>query len=155
IAMPDIEKQILAVVAAPGYQPLKPKALSRKIGLSANQYDDFKAALRKLTKEGRLALARNSTIRPAARANTITGVFRKTSGGFGFVRPHQLPREKAGQGEQEIYIPQEGVGDASSGDTVLVRIGRKAKRHDLGPRGEIVRVLERATKQFVGTYFER
>src|SRR5207244_11751226 len=31
----------------------------------------------------------------------------------------------------------------------------KPSRPDLGPAGEILQVLERATRQFVGTYFER
>src|SRR5437763_9529127 len=159
--MPEIEKKILAAVTLPGYQPLKPKALARKLGLAAESYADFKVAVRKLIKEGRLELAKNSTIRPSGTTNTVTGVFRRAAAGFGFVRPHAVAPPPLAAGEKkpeaapEIYIPQEAVGDASSGDTVLVRIGRKAKRPDLGPRGEIVRVLERATKQFVGTYFER
>ena len=45
--------------------------------------------------------------------------------------------------------------DAATGDVVLVRITRKPNRPDVSPAGEIVRVLERATRQFVGTYFER
>ena len=44
--------------------------------------------------------------------------------------------------------------DASTGDTVLVRVTRAATRIK-DPAGEIVRVLERATRTFVGTYFER
>ncbi len=151
--MLDLEKKILAAVTDPGYKPLKPKALARKVGLATDDYDHFKTAVRKLVKEGRLELAKNSTLRAPTTANTVVGVFRRTSGGFGFVRPSS-PGEK-GEKQPEIYIPQEGVGDASSGDTVLARIGKKARRPDLGPRGDIVRVLERATKQFVGTYFER
>src|SRR5262245_2685194 len=148
----ELDKRILAAVTGPGYSPLKPKALARKLGLAADDYADFKHAVRGLIKQGRLELARNNTLRAASTANTVTGVFRKTSGGFGFVRPATSP---AGDKAAEIYIPQENVGDAATGDAVLVRIGRKSKRPDQGPRGEIVRVLERATRQFVGTYFER
>src|SRR5207253_1252894 len=36
-----------------------------------------------------------------------------------------------------------------------VRIVSKTGHAGLGPRGEILQVLERATRQFVGTYFER
>src|SRR6202040_4419951 len=35
------------------------------------------------------------------------------------------------------------------------RITRKARSADLGPTGEVLQVLERATREFVGTYFER
>jgi len=55
----------------------------------------------------------------------------------------------------EVFIPQGDTLDAASGDTVLVRIRRKPRPGAASPTGEIVQVLERATRQFVGTYFER
>lgn len=150
--MPDLEKTILAAVAHASYQPLKPKALARKLRVQPDHYASFKTTLRNLIKEGRLELGRNQTIRlTGAVHGTISGVLRKTSGGFGFVRPHLAEGGKA----DEIYIPQEAIGDAATGDVVQVRLGRRPKRRDLGPRGEIIRVVERATRQFVGTYFER
>lgn len=149
--MSDLEGSILAVVVHSSYQPLKAKALARKLRVPAGLYDRFKTALRSLIKAGRLEVGKNQSIRPAGSAHgTITGHFRKTSGGFGFVRPHVT----VGKAE-DIYIPQESVGDAATGDAVQVRVGQRPRRNDLGPRGEIVRVLERATHQFVGTYFER
>ena len=45
--------------------------------------------------------------------------------------------------------------DAATGDVVLVRVKRKPNRPDANPTGTVVRVLERATRHFVGTYFER
>src|SRR5207244_4898029 len=45
--------------------------------------------------------------------------------------------------------------DASTGDEVMVRLTRKPSRGAGAPRGVILRVLERATRQFVGTYHER
>ena len=53
----------------------------------------------------------------------------------------------------DIYVPAKWTLDAASGDVVLVRPHRP-HHGDLGPRGEIVEVLERQTRQFVGTYFE-
>src|SRR5262249_4086745 len=65
------------------------------------------------------------------------------------------PHPVEGTAGPEIYIPGGKALDAATGDEVLVRILRKPNRPDLGPSGEILRVLERATHQFVGTYFER
>jgi ribonuclease R len=45
--------------------------------------------------------------------------------------------------------------DAVTGDEVLVQITRKPQRPGRGPAGRVLQVLERATRQFVGTYFER
>jgi ribonuclease R len=149
--MPDLEQQILAAVSKKNYQPLKPKALARKLGASGGQYADFRRTLRDLLKQGRLEFGKNHTIRPVQPHGTVTGILRKTGQGYGFVRPHPIE----GKAGPDVYIPEEAVGDASTGDEVLVRIRKKPSRPGLGPSGEIVQVLERATHDFVGTYFER
>src|SRR5712692_3852908 len=147
----NLEEQILADVSRKAYQPLKPKALARKIGLLAKDYASFRWTLRELVKQGRLILGKNHTIRPTPPHGTITGIYRRTSTGTGFVRPHLID----GQAGPEILIRKEHALDAVTGDEVLVRITRKPSRPDLSPIGEIPQVLERATHQFVGTYFER
>jgi ribonuclease R len=149
--MPDLEERILAAVGRKSYQPLKPKALARKLSVPQSQYARFRQALRDLLKQGRLEIGKNHAIRLAAPFGTVTGVFRKAAAGFGFVRPHAID----GTVGAEIYIPEEHVLDAVTGDEVLVRIRSKTGTRGQGPRGEILQVLERATRQFVGTYFER
>lgn len=149
--MPDFETQIVTAISAKSYQPIKPKALARKLGLPASQYGDFRRSLRSLIHEGRAELGKNQTVRPRQPHGTVVGIFRKTSSGTGFVRP------KAGQPgpPTEIMVRPDNARDASTGDEVLVRILRKPNRPDLSPVGEIVEVVARATRQFVGTYFER
>jgi ribonuclease R len=146
-----LEEQILAALVRKNYVPLKPKALARKIGVTPKAYSEFRKVLRDLISEKRVELGRNQTIRPVPPHGTATGVFRRTAGGFGFVRPHQVD----GKVGLEIMIRAENTLDAVTGDEVLVRITRKPNRPGLGPVGAIVKVLERATQQFVGTYFER
>ena len=53
----------------------------------------------------------------------------------------------------DIYIPRKWTGDAASGDVVLVGLHRRRAGGE-GPRGEIIEVLQRQTRQFVGTYFQ-
>jgi ribonuclease R len=149
--MPTLEDQILAALAKKNYEPLKPKALARKLGIPSDRYADFRRALRGLLKEQRIETGKNHTLRPTQPHGTVTGVFRSTSAGFGFVRPHAVE----GHTGPEIYIPQGKALDAVTGDEVLVRLLRKPSRPDLAPTGELLRVLDRATHQFVGTYFER
>jgi ribonuclease R len=79
------------------------------------------------------------------------GIFHKTAGGFGFVRPHGVDKYSP----REIFIPPAAVADAATGDEVLVRVTRRARGPERGPVGRIVRVVERATHHFVGTYVER
>jgi ribonuclease R len=149
--MPTLEDRILSAFAAKNYQPLKPKALARKLGVPSSQYGDFRRVLRDLVHGGRAEMGKNHTVRPARPHGTVTGIFRRTSLGFGFVRPHAID----GHAGPEILIREENALDAVTGDEVLVRITRKPSRPDLGPVGAILNVLERATRQFVGSYFER
>src|SRR5438132_1117323 len=149
--MPNLEEQIVSLLARKSYQPLKPKALARKLGLPSSRYSEFRHALRSLVKNHRAEIGKNHTVRPTQPHGTVTGIFRKTSSGFGFVRPHAID----GHAGPEILIREHDALDAVTGDEVLARILRKPNRPDLSPTGEILQVLERATRQFVGTYFER
>jgi ribonuclease R len=148
--MPDLETQILSVLARKAYEPLKPKALARKLGLPASQYGHFRKALRDLVRAGRAEFGKNHTVRPTQPHGTVTGTYRRITTG-GYVRPHAVD----GHAGTEIYIRDGDALDAATGDTVVVRILRKPNRADLNPLGEVLNVVERATRQFVGTYFER
>lgn len=91
----------------------------------------------------------------SAGSNTVVGTFRRTSKGFGFVRPQGSKRgDKAG----DIYIAAGSTKDASDRDTVRVRLGRSQARGRGGilrVAGEIIEILERDTHRFVGVYKER
>src|SRR5262249_3226819 len=148
--MPDFTEQILAAVGRKSYQPLKPKALARKLGVPQKLYGDFRNALRALVKQGRLQFGKNHLVRPAGQHGTVVGAYRRTSSGFGFVRPHVVD----GKAGADIAVREADALDASTGDEVLVKVLSKG-RGEAGPRGEVLQILARATRQFVGTYFER
>ena len=149
--MPDLTEQILAALQRKSYQPLKPKSLARTIGVTGSQYGKFREALRELVREGRAEMGKNHTVRPAKVHGTVSGIYRRTSSGVGYVRPPLVD----GRPGLEIRIRENDALDAATGDEVVVRITRKPSRPDVGPSGEVLRVSQRATRQFVGTYFER
>jgi ribonuclease R len=149
--MSELSEQILALLRRRNYQPLKPKALARKLGVSSPQYTEFKRAIRSLLRDGRIEIGKNHTVRPAPPHGTVTGTYRRATTGIGFVRPQPVD----GRAGPEVRIREEDSLDAATGDVVLVKITRKPNRPDLLPQGQVLRVLERATRQFVGTYFER
>src|SRR5579871_5805270 len=98
--MPHFEEQILAAISRRNYEPLKPKALARRIGVTAPQYGEFRRALRSLHREGRIEMGKNHTIKPKPPHGTVTGTYRRTGSGLGFVRPHPIE----GQSGAEIRI---------------------------------------------------
>lgn len=149
--MADFADQILSAISRKGYRPLKPKALARHLHVAAAVYPDFRRTLRDLAKQGRLVVGKDHTIRPATGLGTVSGTFHKTSAGTGYVRPQPI----GGQHTPEVRIREGDTLDAATGDTVLVRLLRQPKHPERRPSGKVVQVLERATRQFVGTYHER
>ena len=72
-----------------------------------------------------------------------TGTFISHPRGFGFL---EIP-----EAEEDIFIPEESIGTALHGDTVQIVVkkdGKDGKRCE----GEVVKVLERGTREVVGTY---
>jgi ribonuclease R len=148
--MTELLTKILHAVSAHSYHPLKPKALFKRLNLPQAEYPAFRRAVRELVRDGRLTVERNNTLKGANAHGTVTGTYRRSAAGHGFVRPHTTD----GVFRPEIYIREDKSGDAATGDSVMVRVTREATRLK-DASGEIVRVLERATRTFVGTYFER
>ena len=148
--MPELLTQILHAVSARSYTPIKAKALAKRLGISNDGYPEFRKTVRDLIRGGRLCLGRNQTIRSVDPHGTVAGVYRRTQKGHGFVRPHVVE----GVFKPEVFIREDKSLDAATGDEVLVRITREATQTK-DAAGEILRVLERATRTFVGTYFER
>jgi ribonuclease R len=151
--MTNLETAVLGLVSHAKYQPLKPKALARKLNVPIERYSEFRKVLKALLKDGRIDLGKNHLVLPAPALvhGAVTGIFRRAEGGYGFVRVAAAE----GHPGQEIFIPAGHTLDAATGDEVVVRITRKSSRAGRGPSGQITQVAERATRQFVGTYFER
>jgi ribonuclease R len=148
--MPDISALILAALAKKSYQPMTAKALARKLGLADTMSREFRSALRALIREGKAQIGKNDTIRPAASLPKARGTFKRLKDGDGIVR---VPSGE-GLAPQEYRVPDHLTGDAASGDEVEIAVRRKASRTDDGS-AEIRQIVTRATRQFVGTYFER
>jgi len=156
----DLERAVRALVAAPDYQPVKPRVLAKKLGLPPERVPELRRLVKRLVKKGALtygakhlvgaAAGPSPTGRPAPK-NVVSGTFRSTGGDFGFVRPKDPLLAK--QLGADICIPKKHARDAADGDLVAVRLKRKPG--DDRPRGEIVEVLERETNRFVGVYFEQ
>ena len=151
--MSTLEDQILAVLERESYRPVKARALARQLELPTAAQPKLKAALRELVAQGRIELGKGNVIRRARPVSGIVGVFRRTSAGSGFVRPTAT----TGTPAADIYVAAKDTLDAATGDEVLVKL--KGKSHQQiegrGPRGVVVRIMLRETRQFVGTYFER
>ena len=151
--MADFAARVMELVAKPDYQPVTLKAISRRLKVAVEDYAEFRATVKGLVRDGKLDVGRAKTLsKPAAAgAGLVVGTFRRSSKGFGFVRPKG---NKGADRAADIYIPPHAGLDASSGDEVAVRVTRKPHTPGMNVEGEVVRVIARGTGLFVGTYFE-
>ncbi len=152
----DLEQLILDHVTKTNYQPVKPRVIAKKLKLSDDQYHEFKKSLKRLVKNGQVAWGSNHLVQLAEKKKTdsrqIVGVFRRTSGGFGFVHPSSSVTRTR---DDDIFIPPRKMLDAADGDLVSVRLDPRKQDDGSKQRGEVVEVIERETHQFVGSYLER
>ncbi len=154
----QIEYDLLALVQEKGYKPVKPRVIAKQLKLDEEETRELKRVIKRLLKAGKVSYGANHLLGPPVAANSeekgyrVTGVFRRTDGGFGFVRP--AGSAPGADRTQDIYISKYDAGDAATGDTVLVRLKKKAEMRRLNPEGEIVEIIERQTHQFVGVYIE-
>ncbi|MEM9186369.1 MAG: ribonuclease R [Planctomycetota bacterium] len=173
----DLRAAVLKYTSSPAYRAVKAKVIAERLGLEGDAADQLKKVCKKLVRAGELEYGPSHLLLPIdpehpARANLVakpkaegankaadkkdkkyvTGTIRRVSSGDGYVRPEGTPAS-AGK-DLDIYVSKRNAGDAASGDTVRIvlssRPGPRGK-----PEGKLVDIAERATNQFVGTYFER
>jgi ribonuclease R len=87
LSMGDFEAKVLGLVSRPDYKPLTLKAMSRRLTVGVEQYADFRATVKALVRAGKLDVAKDRTLRRADVKGAILGTYRRSSKGFGFVRP--------------------------------------------------------------------
>ena len=152
----EIEAKLLSHVNAPNYQPVKPKVIAKKLGLTDDDRKPFKRALKRLIRKGLVRYGANHLVKkPSAEdgEKRIVGRYQRNAKGFGFVRPQGVAASKGR--EADIFVPPRRGMDAATGDLVMIRtyLGR-GPGGDQRLCGEVVEVVERETHRFVGTYYE-
>jgi ribonuclease R len=149
----DLEKLLLRHVNHPDYRPVKPRVIAKQLVLTKDENREMKKLLKRLVKKGLVFYGANHLVYPPSEnvGNRVSGVFQRNPKGFGFVRPSGASHPA--QEKSDIYVPARHTKDAATGDLVLVRVGRKRGREGR-ITGEIVKILERETHRFVGTYYE-
>ncbi len=132
---------ICELMADEMYVPMKEKELAAFMQVSRDERDGFREVLQALLSEGRIQLTKNGKyVKPDA--SQPVGIFIGHAKGFGFV-------EVEGR-EEDFYIPENKTGGAFHMDRVQVSLlpGKRGQRQE----AMVVKILERGTKQVVGTY---
>ncbi|MCX7625471.1 MAG: ribonuclease R [Candidatus Sumerlaeaceae bacterium] len=147
--MEELRARILDFLAANPHRAVSLNELAKLLGLPAADKRRLRAVLRQLIAEKRVEKLRGRHYRLPSRKDLISGILRGSSKGFGFVVPDD-EYILANPDAPSIYVPMRRMGDALHGDRVLVRI--RSHRGE-SPEGQIVDVLERGTREVVGTFY--
>ena len=123
------------------YVPMKEKELAVFMQVPGEEREEFRRILQSLVSEGRIQVTgQGKYVKP--QDNRLSGIYYGTARGFGFV-------EVEGR-EEDLYIPEDKRGGAFHQDRVQVALlpGGHGRRQEAC----VVKILERGTKQVVGTY---
>jgi ribonuclease R len=145
--MAEIFRQrILKLLKRDDYEPVKLSQLARALGISSEDYPEFKLAFDQLRQAGHVVIGAKNMVSLPSLASQIVGTFRANPKGFGFV----TPLEPNSHGD--LFISPNATADAMTGDIVVAKVKRKGKRgRRMRYSGEVIEVLERAQNRFVGT----
>ncbi|WP_407272858.1 ribonuclease R [Radiobacillus sp. PE A8.2] len=110
----------------------------------ADQFKILMKILNELEEAGELVRTRKNRYGPPERMNLIRGKIQMHAKGFAFLIPDE-------EDQDDVYINHADLQSAMNNDKVLVRIEGRDE-HGKRPEGVVVRILERAVSEIVGTY---
>src|SRR5580658_1892886 len=139
-----MEEMILRLLGRNDYTPSNVPQLIQRLGLQPGQQQTLQQALRGLEQSGQIVRTKAGRYIQAREADLIPGRIRVNRQGKGFL-------EAEVSGTREIVIPESATRTALNGDRVLVRreVARGGRADE--PTGTVVRILQRAHTQIVGT----
>jgi ribonuclease R len=145
--MPDrFVDAIIKSLTARDYQPLKPRQLARRLGVTEEHYGAFREAIKRLRDSGRIVLGAKDALTLPEIGDRVRGVFRANPRGFGFIVP-ETPNSHG-----DLFVPEDSTGGAMTGDLVVATVRRRGKREGRALyAGTVVQILQRGQNRFVGT----
>lgn len=136
------KKVIYSLMRDDLYTPMKFKELAVLLQVPKERRDELREALASLEADGKIYLSKHGKY-CLGQAKRLTGTFRATARGFGFV-------EVEGQ-KEDVFISEDYCADAFDGDTVefvIVKEADKSHRQE----GKITAVVERGMTKAVGLF---
>jgi ribonuclease R len=131
--------------------PLPVADLAERLNVAPEDRGEFERAVEELAANNRVVWAGGTgrMIQLPALGNRVTGTFRQTSRGFGFVVPDEV------NAHGDLFIPAGENMDAVTGDFVAAKVVVRDKydmsRDRKNISGRIVEIIKRATNKLVGT----
>lgn len=140
----SLRERLLEFMREKTYKPLTAEELA--VSFRVKEMEGFVRLLRELEQAGAVILTRKNKYGLPEKMGLVVGRLQGHPKGFGFVISDRA-------GEPDTYISAENLNGAMHNDRVVARLARTVG-DGAKPEGEVIRILERANRQVVGT-FER
>jgi ribonuclease R len=146
-----LRQRLLNLLAHSKYQPLNKTDLAKRLEISVDERSAFRRLLIDLEKQGKIARIRKERFVLPQEADLIVGTLQMNPQGFGYVL------NATGDGLGDVYVSAENTSTAMHRDKVVARIIReevpqlRSGRQRARRQGKVIKILERANKQIVGT----
>ncbi len=138
-------QKVLEFMGELKYRPMTANELFESFeGEDSQEFKELVKLLNALENEGKIIRTRANTYGLPERMNLVVGKVQGHAKGFCFV----LSEDKS---YPDVYISAENTNSAMHKDRVLVRL--LPNRDGARQEGQIIRIIERAYKQIVGTFF--
>lgn len=141
----NLSQELLNYFQNNATKPLSVQEIEELLGLSeADEFTNLVKTLNELENSGQLIRTRKNRYGLPEKMNLIRGTIQMHAKGFAFLIPEE-------ESMDDVYINQTDLQSAMNGDTVFVRVERSDEAGKR-PEGVVVRIIERQTKQIIGTY---
>ncbi len=140
-----LQKDIITFLQESGTKPLLIQEIEEAFEFtSSEEFKQLVIALTELEEHGLLVRTRKNRYGLPEKMNLIRGKIEMNRKGFAFLIPED-------ETQDDIYIHSSDLDSAMHNDKVIVRIERK-KSFDKRTEGVVIRIVERAVQQIVGTF---
>ncbi len=138
-------ENLLAFMQEESYKPLSYKELMNVFAVRDSEDElKFSKILGRLEKDGEIIKTRKNKYGLPERMNLFRGIIHLNQRGYGILKPDE-------PGLPEIFVYGKKLNGAMHDDRVMVRIQEKGN-DGLRPEGTVIRILNRANKELVGTF---
>ncbi len=141
--MNKIKDNILEFMKQDAYKPMLSDEIASAFQIDRGQYREFNRVLQEMEKEGLIFKTKKDKYGVPEKMNLITGRLQGNPKGFGFIIQDNS--------QEDVYVAAENMNGAMNNDRVAARI-KKGGSKDRKVEGEIIKILERANTQVVGTF---
>lgn len=145
----ELQERIVNYMRTAAYKPLTADDLAAAMSLAQEELALFWTALEELEKTAAVIKTRHERFGVPERMNLVVGRLSMSAKGFGFIIPEVREKET----DSDIFVPGVSLGGAMNGDRVVARIS-PSEIAGRSREGEIIRIVERANEQIVGTFEE-